>query len=129
MEVTCCDHRLLHKTTPEELQHSCDLAAAAHARHREGQIRGAMLENIVKTEGMKYVPGGLAYDSRLRGLGFFEAVTVDWVHTWLQDGVFTVEAALIVRAHGAASTPERLRKFLQLQWNFPKGMGSKGKLL
>ena len=38
VEVTCCDHRLLHKTTPEEFQHSCDLVAAAHARHREGQI-------------------------------------------------------------------------------------------
>ena len=129
MEITCCDHRLLHKTTPEEFQHSCDLVAAAHARHREGQISGALLENILKTEGMNYVPGGLAYDSRLRGLGFFETITMDWVHTWLQDGVFTVEAALIVRAHGAASTPERLRTFLQLPWSFPKAMESKGKLL
>ena len=129
VEVTCCDHRLLHKTTPEEFQNSCDLVAAAHARHREGLISGARLENIEKTEGMNYVPGGLAYDSRLRGLGFFEAITMDWVHTWLQDGIFTVEATLIVRAHGAASTPELLRTFLELPWKFPKDMGSKGKLL
>ena len=129
VEVTCCDPRLLHKTTPEEFKNSCDLVAAAHASRRANQISRVMFDNIEKTEGMNYVPGGLAYDSRLRGLGFFETITVDWVHTWLQDGVFTVEATLIVRAHGAASTPERLRTFLQLPWNFPKDMGSKGKLL
>ena len=89
VEITCCDHRLLHKTTPEEFHHSCDLVAAAHARHRDGDITKTLLENIEKTEGIRYVPGGLAYDLRLRRLGFFEAITVDWVHTWLQDGVLT----------------------------------------
>ena len=89
VEITCCDHRLLHKTTPEEFHHSCDLVAAAHARHRDGEITKTLLENIEKTEGIRYVPGGLAYDLRLRRLGFFEAITVDWVHTWLQDGVLT----------------------------------------
>ena len=129
VEVTCSDHRLLHKTTPEEFQHSCDLVATAHARHRDNQITGTMLDNIVKTEGMSYVPGGLSYDPRLRGLGFFEAITVDWMHTWLQDGVFTVEATLMVKAGGAASTPERLLTFLKLPWTFPKNMDTKGKLL
>ena len=129
VEITCCDHRLLHKTTPEEFHHSCDLVAAAHARHRDGEITKTLLENIEKTEGIRYVPGGLAYDLRLRRLGFFEATTVDWVHTWLQDGVLTVEATLMTKAHGAQSAPERLRTFLQLPWNFPKDMGSKGKLL
>ena len=79
----------MHKTTPEEFHHSCDLVAAAHARHRDGEITKTLLENIEKTEGIRYVPGGLAYDLRLRRLGFFEAITVDWVHTWLQDGVLT----------------------------------------
>ena len=85
VEITCCDHRLLHKTTPEEFRNSCDLVAAAHARHRDGEITKTLLENIEKTEGIRYVPGGLAYDLRLRRLGFFEAITVDWVHTWLQE--------------------------------------------
>ena len=77
VEITCCDHRLLHKTTPEEFRNSCDLVAAAHARHRDGEITKTLLENIEKTEGIRYVPGGLAYDLRLRRLGFFEAITVE----------------------------------------------------
>ena len=129
VEITCTDHRLLHKTTLAEFQDSCDLVAEAHDRyHTHWTISKGMLDRIIKTEGKNYVPGGVPFDLRLRGrVNFFEAVTMDWVHTFLQDGVLTVQAWLMINA--AAVTPDALRDFLRRAWRFPNSMQSKGQLL
>ena len=50
-----------------------------------------MYEKIQMSESLNYLPGGLAYDRRLRNkVEWFDALTFDWVHTFLQDGVMNV---------------------------------------
>ena len=134
VEIDCSDHRKLHKTNPQEFQDSCDLVRAAHERyertkHLPNGMRKGMLESILKSRGMNYVPGGIAFDLRLKALCIFAAVTVDWVHKYLQDGFFTVEAWLMIMAAGEFKNPEDLATFLKLAWQFPASMEGKGKLL
>ena len=125
VEISCSDDTQLHKTTLQEFQDSCDFVAEAFNRFTHGIITKTLFLNIQKSEGQNYVPGGIAFDQRLRGL-WFETVTVDWVHTFLQDGVFTVEAMLRIQA---GEDPEALRLFLQLPWQFPASMLCKGNML
>ena len=129
VEITCSDHRLLHKTTLDEFQDSCDVVAEAHMRYYTHRaITKTMLDKVLKSEGMNYVQGGVCFDTRLRGrVNFFEAVTMDWVHIFLQDGVLTVESWLMIRASNAK--PEDLRDFLQRPWQFPGHMQFKGQML
>ena len=131
VEITCSDHRELHKTTAAEFHDSCDLVAEAFDRwHTHRTLAKGLYDNILKTEGLNYVPGGIAFDTRLRGrVNFFDALTVDWAHTWLQDGVLTVEAGLMIRACAPRLTPSHLTNFLRRPWQFPQSMGAKGKLL
>ena len=129
VEITCTDHRLLHKTTLAEFQDSCDLVAEAYERyHTLWAISEGLLDRIIETESKNYAPGGVSFDIKLRGrVNFFGAVTMDWVHTFLQDGVLTVEAWLMINA--AAVTPDALRDFLRRAWRFPNSMQAKGQLL
>ena len=69
------------------------------------------------------------FDSRIRsvGLDWFPTITVDWVHTLLQDGVFTTEARCMI---GAMAIPgEKLKEYLQQNWEFPKAFETKGRVL
>lgn len=128
VEITCTESRLLRKATADEFNDSCDLVAEAHARWQRGEITKALFENVSMTEGMNFVPGGVAFDMRLRGrVMFFLAITMDWVHTFLQDGVMNVEACLMIGA--CAVNIETLRRFLSLPWQFPHHMQSKGQQL
>ena len=126
VEITCADPTKLHKTTTAEFQDSCDLIAEATQRYNHGGISKGMLDNIKKTEGINYIPGGLCFDPRLRGLiEWFDAVTVDWMHTFLQEGVMNVEALLAI--HAFECDPNLFKAFSQDKpWNFPHAFQFKG---
>mgnify|MGYP006251117275 CR=1 FL=1 len=47
-----------------------------------------------------------------------EIVTVDWMHSLLQDGMLTVDAFLFLQAAGI--TYSRLEHYLKADWIFPK---------
>ena len=103
---------------------------AATARRRQAQPRSltqSLCNNILKAEGLKYVEHGLSFDLRLRILHWFLALTIDWVHTFLQNGVFTVEATIFVQALMIPASD--LRTFFQLPWMFSHHMQHKGKQL
>ena len=100
VEISCSDPSLIRETTSEEFTFRCDVIAEADSRFKAGAMTKGMYENLCKSEGQNYVPGGLGFDSRIRsvGLDWFPTITVDWVHTLLQDGVFTTEARCIIGA-------------------------------
>ena len=129
VEISCTDPSLIRETTSSEFRFRCDLIAEAHSRFKAGRMTKGMYENICKSEGQNYVPGGLGFDSRIRsvGLDWFPTITVDWVHTLLQDGVFTTEARCMI---GAMAIPgEKLKEYLQQNWEFPKAFETKGRVL
>jgi hypothetical protein len=130
VEITATDHSSLIKTSTRDFEETCDLVAEAHRRYVAGTLAKTMHDNILKSEAMNYVPGGICFDARLRGVvDFYEAVTVDWVHTYLQEGVVNVEALRMIQAFSPDTTPGDLVTFLQKPWQFPHVLEGKGKQL
>ena len=129
VEITCADPSLLHKTTTAEFQDACDLVAEATQRYNDRRITKTMRDNIMKVEAINYIPGGLAFDPRLRGrVLWFAAITVDWVHTFLQEGVMNVE--LLLAIHAFELDPNVVKAFLHDKpWNFPHAFQIKGQSL
>ena len=128
VEMSCTDPLLVKGTTSSEFRDRCDLVAAAHQRYSANRITKTMFVNICKSEGQNYIEGGLGFDSRIRNLGldWFATITVGWVHTFLQDGVFTCEAWLIIDCMGIPG--ETLKTYLK-PWQFPAALQSKGQAL
>ena len=125
VEVSNTDPTRLHQTTITEFEQCCDLVAETHSRFVARTLpRLGMYEEILKCEAQNYIEGGLAFDRRLRVLAWLACVIVDWVHTMLQDGVFTVEAWLMINAMQLRG--EVLRRFLQQAWEFPCCKKKKG---
>ncbi len=68
-------------------------------RALDGRLTKARSEEIQQACGLRYNPHGLlANDLLRRRLSLVGAVTFDWVHSLLQDGVFVLEASLVVKA-------------------------------
>jgi len=127
VEASCSNYDLLHKTTTAEFERRCDFVAEAHARFVSGRLGKAMYENFIKSESQNFIEGGLAFDRRLRELDWWSTITVDWVHTFLQDGVFSTEALLMISAMEVPG--ETIKEFLQQDWEFPRALQNKGNLL
>ena len=51
------------------------------------------------------------------------------MHTYLQDGVFTIEVWLFLTACQHVIDIEKLREYLEQPWQFPAFLQAKGKLL
>jgi hypothetical protein len=127
VEISCCDPTKIHKTTSSEFYERCDLVEAAHRRHAMGNLRNGLFEDIVQSASQNFVEGGIAFDRILRDLDWFSCITIDWVHTLLQDGVFTVEAKLMCMS--TESTGSTIKQYLQQDWEFPHFIRTKGKAL
>ena len=127
VEISCTDRALPIATTSAEFEDSAELVEEAFNQYSNRDINKTMYEKIQKTESLNYLPGGLAYDRRLRNkVEWFDALTFDWVHTFLQEGVMSVELLLRVQASNRKGMADKLKAFLHGPWNFPKALESKG---
>ena len=99
VEVSCCSAAQLHKTTTQTIENRFNLPEGAYTRyHLHNTLPEHIFNDLLKTESMNYIPHGISYDRSLRGkVDFFRALTVDWMHTWLQDGILIVEAQLVLQ--------------------------------
>ena len=110
-----------------EFYHRCDLVEGAHQRFIGGSMRKGLYEDMIHSSAQSFIEGGLAFDRRLRELDWWSCVTIDWVHTLLQDGAFTIEAQLMCDAFEAPG--EKLTEFLVQSWEFPHSKQDKGNTL
>ena len=130
VEISCTNRALPIATTSAEFEDSAELVEEAFNQYRSGHINKTMYEKIQMSESLNYLPGGLAYDRRLRNkVEWFDALTYDWVHTFLQDGVMSVELLLRVKASNRPAMADKLKAFLHGAWEFPKAMEGKGQHL
>ena len=132
VEITCTDSSLMRVGTKQEFEDACDLVAEACRRWQASAIPKTVHKNVRNSNGMNWIAGGLAYDLEVRAkTEIHNAITMDWVHTFLQDGVVTVEAWLVLSAHGYGDGELRvaIELFFQRGWNFPHSFQSKGDAL
>ena len=126
-EIDCDDPAVFVKRTNAALTEAWDLLAVAHGRVQAGTMSKAAFERIEKLHGLTYVPEGLLSDVALRErVRLIDVHTTDWVHNALQDGVFTTEAWLFIKASGIPAG--QISAFLADDaWEFPVASAAKSK--
>lgn len=100
-DITCEDIAAFKTWQPRDLDSIVELLEQTEARKGDGRISKAKADDIGKVCGFNYNKSGLLASTRLRlHCPLLDCATYDWVHTALQDGVFVIEASLIVQACG-----------------------------
>ena len=132
VEVSCPDPRRFRLHTSADLFTNADLVSVAHARWTGGLITKIRFENLEKTCGLKHAPDGILLDGELRRhVDVVGSTVIDWVHTALQDGVFTREVLLLMLACGETLEIgfEDIREYMKDGWMFPAWARAKSKEL
>lgn len=100
-DITCHDLGSFRRWPDREVDKVIVLLRETCKRANDGLISKAKAEEIQQACGLNYHARGLLASDKLRAsVSLIGAVTYDWVHTLLQDGVFVIEASLIVKACG-----------------------------
>jgi hypothetical protein len=101
VDVTCEEQAAFRSWPASEMDKVMLMLGESSQRHHDGRLPAAKFEELQQACGLRYNANGLLASSRLRShCSLLEIVTFDWVHTLLQDGVFVLEASLVVKACG-----------------------------
>ena len=132
VELSCCDFAALRAWTGAEACDAMDLLLAAKTRVDTGRMTKARFDSLEKMHGLRANEHGVLANARLRPLfDVVQCTTYDWFHSMLQDGVFTREVGLLLKAaEPYGVTMESVRIFLKDdRWQFPQAMAVKSKQL
>lgn len=128
VEITCSDRARFRQRTSAHVFAAYDLLLAASTRAADGQAPRSQLQGLEMSLGMNFNPSGMLADQVLRSVvDPVRAFTYDWVHSYLQDGVFTIEVTELLRACAPFGvTFSALREYLKDQsWCFPSASKAK----
>ena len=99
VEHTCADPSLFKTTSAREFEQIVDHLILAKNQWSAGLMTKANFEKLQKVAGMNCNPSSFFADPELRPhVKPTEIVTVDWMHSLLQDGMLTVDACLFLQA-------------------------------
>lgn len=132
VEITCSDCTLFRPWTTAEAVEAMSTVGAAEDRRRDGRMTKAALDQIQKTLGLNYNEHGVLADLQLcERIDVIGSITWDWVHSALQDGMFTVEATALLRQCKTLGVRcSDLEAFLSDdKWMFPMASSAKAKEL
>lgn len=131
VEPDCTDHHRFRKATTAELGDAMDSLVVLESRVQAGLVPKCRLQSLERATGLTTCKQGLLADKRLRSrLDFAGAVTFDWLHSIMQDGLLSVDAALLVSAADSAGVPSTaFRAYMLERWQFPTSNRGKSKLL
>ena len=123
VEITCIDPCEFSKWDDDEFDLAIEVTVEAHRQHAEGRLEPARLEMIQQAYGFRATEGGLLADDGLRrSFRAQQVLRYDWPHTFLQDGIATCEAWLLVQAseQRGVTTQRAIYDFLKEPWVFPQ---------
>ena len=131
VEIDCNQPERFRKTTPVELYDMVDAIIVMRARVVAGTATQTRLQTLLMATGLSCTPQGLLADPIIRSQAdVLHAVTYDWVHAVLQDGILPIEVGLMLEASARIGiTWEHIRDHLHHDWQFPKANRSKSKAL
>jgi hypothetical protein len=129
VEYTCHDVSAFQTLQLGQLQQSVEVLKAARSRVDAGTMPRVRYEELSQSVGINFNADGLIASTRLASVcDPVEAMTYDWDHTWLQDGVFNVEVAALLDA--AMVAREAVQEFLKnTGWWFQRFRAAKSKQL
>ena len=122
VEISCHDPSLFKPLTDAQLDSNLALLQAAHARYVDDALTLDMYTKICQSRGMHYVMNGIWWDDDVRRMLKVNVVVVDWVHTFLSDGVFGTEVILFLKATLRITGKgfSDFHAFLKSHWQFPR---------
>ena len=119
VEIDCDDPSRIKGWSNEEFECVVDLILEARERYVAGNMYKKTFEALCKVHGLNYNADGLIFDRSLRAvLKPVVTVTVDWMHTFLQGGILTVEIHLLLVHVGVPYAT--MEAYLQTRWYFPR---------
>ena len=122
VEISCADSRKFKKSDSSDVYQAADSLRDAHALWTAGRMTKGRFENLQKILGLKLAPKGVLLCRELRAeIDVVDSTVIDWVHTELQDGVFTIEVNLLLQACKQAFGIDwdDLRAYFRDGWQFP----------
>ena len=127
MEFDCAAPERFRLSTTSDLHDIADALVAMKARVVDGRATMTRMKQFQNACGFTCSPSGLLTDRQL-GIDIVNACCYDWMHTLLQGGVLTTEAALLVAACVAKldMTLDDLKNHFQEERCFPRQHKSKG---
>lgn len=131
VEPDCTDHHRFQRATTAELGDAMDSLVLLESRVQAGNMPKSRLQNLEMAVGLTTCRQGVLADKRLRSrLDFVGVVTFDWLHSMMQDGLLSVDAALLVSAANSAGVSNTtFRSYMMERWQFPASNRGKSKLL
>jgi hypothetical protein len=124
VEIDCDDPSRIKGWSNTEFEAVVDLIQQAHDRCVDGRLTKKTLEDICFSHGLNYNADGLIWDTSLRDVVKpVDIVTVDWMHTALQNGFLTVDAFQFLSAAGVPFPT--MEAYLQTDICFPSMHRSK----
>lgn len=121
VDITCANVRRFKTQSDEVTNANLALVEAAVRRRSTGAITATLLNTICQSRGLKYHEKGIMFDRIVRQLITKDVVTIDWVHTLLCDGCFSVEVRVLLErsleklGKGFPSVAASLKG-----WSFPR---------
>jgi hypothetical protein len=130
VELDCADPGRFKCASTSDLHDIADALFELQARVADGRIVQAKLDKFQKACGFGCLPSGMLADRQL-GLDLVNVCTYDWMHTFLQGGMMSMDAALLLEAgHRKLDMGlDLVRDFFQQEWSFPRQHQSKGRRL
>jgi len=127
VDICCSNPKDMKVRDAAGLAEAADLVRVAHEQMQAGRISEGELKMVETANGLNFNPHGLLWDMVLRGLVLVgNVITLDWVHSALQDGALLVELFAVIMALGRSMAD--LEQFLK-QWEFPSMLRRRGQQL
>jgi len=123
VDICCGDVTRFQPLESRHCVEGAELVREAHRRWRLGDITKALYVEIEMSEGFTFSALGLPWDSELlRCVDVYSALTMDWMHSALQDGTMTVEVSLCLSRLKAIGVECRTVEdfLLRPDWKFSK---------
>ena len=121
-DITCRDWRKMRTAGPHFLADAMELVIQAEKEYEEGRMTQGRFMAICQSSGLWAAPLGLLADRALRlHIPWSDVITMDWMHTMLQDGVLHVEFWLFYRKllERGDCDNNTLMNFFKHGWGFP----------
>lgn len=122
VDITCHDFRAFVPLRFDTLVGFIDLLLEASRRVEAGTFEVTQFKELQKALGWNCNPHGWLADHELRtAIDVLRVVRTDWFHNELQDGVFTKEFSLYLKAKQSVGvTVEDWKTLLKADWKFPR---------
>ena len=130
VDITCHTFANLQAYTAKGLEDAADLVRSAHERWQRGAMTNSMYEKIEQANGLSYNPRGLLWDMTLRPhVPVADIITMDWVHSALQDGSLAVEMFSFIDACASKIDTQwaELESYVYERWEFPHMLNHRGR--